>query len=135
MNNQYVMSLLILAVASTLLVSDADSQVKTARAQVLDMHAIQPLMLDDGCLKSNEQLLPEGCEFDPARAIGIRGIITDTVRLQYLEMPKGTKSPDHNHPDEEVFYILTGKLKVSGGDDVFTIGPGDIFVVPAYVAA
>ncbi|MEM7704532.1 MAG: cupin domain-containing protein [Pseudomonadota bacterium] len=110
-------------------------QVKEAEARVLNMGKLNPFQLDNGCIRTSEgNMMPEGCTFDAERAIGIRGIITDTVRLQYLEMPAGTKSPDHNHPDEEVFYILTGKLKVVGGDSSFTIGPGDIFIVPAYLA-
>ncbi len=134
MKHLYAASLLTLGVALLQLSSDAGSQVKDARAQVINMHGIQPFLLDNGCIKANEKLRPEGCDFNSERAIGIRGITTDTVRLQYLEMPKGTKSPDHNHPDEELFYILTGKLKVVGGGNEYTIGPGDIFIVPAYVA-
>ncbi|MEM6513719.1 MAG: cupin domain-containing protein [Pseudomonadota bacterium] len=133
MKHLYTVLLLSLVTAVLLLSATASSQVKSARAQVVDMHELPPFMLDNGCIKANEKLMPAGCDFNADRAIGIRGLITDTVRLQYLEMPKGTKSPDHNHPDEEVFYILTGKLKVTGGDDVFTIGPGDVFIVPAYV--
>lgn len=129
-----ILVLLLLVTAVTLITTDVISQVTSAKAQVVDMHALEPIGLDNGCISMQGKLMPEGCDFDPDRAIGIRGIITDTVRLQYLEMPKGTKSPDHNHPDEELFYILTGKLKVTGGDDSFTIGPGEIFIVPAYVA-
>lgn len=134
MKHLYAAFLLTLCVALVLFSANADSQVKSARAHVMNMHEIQPFMLDNGCIKSGDKLMPEGCDFEAERAIGIRGIVTDTVRLQYLEMPKGTKSPDHNHPDEELFYILTGKLKVVGGGNEFTIGPGDIFIVPAYVA-
>lgn len=124
-----------LAAALMLMTPVLHGQVKEAEARVLNMGKLNPFQLDNGCIRTSEgNMMPEGCKFDAERAIGIRGIITDTVRLQYLEMPAGTKSPDHNHPDEEVFYILTGKLKVVGGDQSFTIGPGDIFIVPAYLA-
>ncbi|MEM9403849.1 MAG: cupin domain-containing protein [Pseudomonadota bacterium] len=122
-----------LPIALVLAIPSADSQINDAKAIVVDMSEVEPFQLDDGCINAGGKLMPPGCTFNAEDAIILRGIITDTVRLQYMEMPAGTSSPDHNHPDEEVFYLLTGSIKVTGGDSTFTLEPGDVFVVPAYL--
>jgi len=65
--------------------------------------------------------------------ITIRALVASTVRVMRLEMNEGIKSPLHNHPDEEVFLLLEGQVRAIGGDDTFTMSPGDLFVVPPYV--
>ena len=87
-------------------------QVTEPEATVVNMDSIEPFIFSD---------------------ITIRALVASTVRVMRLEMNEGVKSPLHNHPDEEVFLLLEGQVRAIGGDDTFTMSPGDLFVVPPYV--
>ena len=65
--------------------------------------------------------------------VTVRAVVANTVRVMRLELPEGIKSPYHNHADEEIFLLLEGRLRVIGGDNTFTMSPGDVFVVPPFV--
>lgn len=52
------------------------------------------------------------------------------VTVLSYEIPPGAKLPVHKHPHPRYAYVLTGRLKVSTGDDSksFEYGPGDFIV-------
>lgn len=102
-------------------------------AQVVNMNSLDEFGLYQGCLKVDGKLMPDGCEFDETKSLIMKGLTTDTVRLQYMVMRPGSKSPNHNHPDEEVFYLVSGKLRVVGGEDTHILEPDDVFIVPSYM--
>ena len=56
-----------------------------------------------------------------------------TVGLIRVEWPAGTHTTPHNHANELVVFLLEGRLRAVSGDDEFTLEPGDLVVVPAYV--
>lgn len=56
-----------------------------------------------------------------------------TVGLIRVEWPAGTRTTPHNHANELVVFLVEGRLKAISGDDEFTLEPGDLVVVPAYV--
>jgi quercetin dioxygenase-like cupin family protein len=66
--------------------------------------------------------------------IEIRSVVANTVRVMRIEMNEGAKGPHHNHPDEELFLVVEGQVRAIGGDDTFMLNPGDVFVVPPFVA-
>ena len=62
-----------------------------------------------------------------------RRISGDTIGLIRVEWPAGTSTMPHNHANELVVLLLEGRLKAFSGDREFTLEPGDMVVVPAYV--
>ena len=56
-----------------------------------------------------------------------------TVRISRVEIEKGYTTPSHNHADEELVLLLEGSVIASMGDKEFTIKPGELFTIPAYV--
>ena len=95
-----------------LLSSPVIAQIAEPQATVVNMDAVEPLIFGD---------------------VTVRAVVANTVRVMRLELPEGIKSPYHNHADEEIFLLLEGRLRVIGGDNTFTMSPGDVFVVPPFV--
>lgn len=62
-----------------------------------------------------------------------RRISGDTIGLIRVEWPAGTSTTPHNHANELVVLLVEGRLKAFSGDREFTLEPGDMVVVPAYV--
>ncbi|MHC3474101.1 cupin domain-containing protein [Streptomyces sp. 7R007] len=52
-----------------------------------------------------------------------------TVRVTLAEGADGARPHTHHH-SAEMFYLLDGALDVLSGEDVVTVGPGDLIVVP-----
>ncbi len=111
-NRGDIMRKSLLSLIAILLSSSVVGQVTEPEATVVSMDSIEPFIFSD---------------------ITIRALVASTVRVMRLEMNEGIKSPLHNHPDEEVFLLLEGQVRAIGGDDTFTMSPGDLFVVPPYV--
>ena len=51
----------------------------------------------------------------------------------YSRVRAGTKSPVYKHDGEEFGYVLRGRLRVTVGDDVFTLEPGDSISYPSHL--
>lgn len=51
-----------------------------------------------------------------------------TVALNRL-MP-GHEPRPHHHPNEQIAYVLSGRIAFHVGDKVITLGPGGLLVVP-----
>ena len=56
-----------------------------------------------------------------------------TVGLIRVEWPAGTRTTPHNHANELIVLLVEGRLKAFSGATEFTLEPGDVVVVPAYV--
>ncbi|HEV8632915.1 MAG TPA: cupin domain-containing protein [Chloroflexota bacterium] len=56
-------------------------------------------------------------------------------RLLFVEfrVPQGAGVPRHNHPHEQVGYVVSGRLEFAVGDDERVLGPGDAYVIPSDV--
>jgi len=107
-----MMRKVLLTLALILLSSLVIAQITEPRATVVNMDSIEPLLFGD---------------------VTVRAVVANTVRVMRLEIGEGTKSPHHNHADEEIFLLLEGQLRVIGGDSTFMMSPGDVFVVPPFV--
>ena len=44
---------------------------------------------------------------------------------------KGPGAKRHAHPNEQMGYVLSGKMKMCIGDEEKVLGPGDVFHIPA----
>jgi quercetin dioxygenase-like cupin family protein len=66
-----------------------------------------------------------------------RRLITgDKVMLSHVYLKKGAIVPQHNHPNEQITYILEGGLRFFIGDDeseVIDVLAGDVLHIPSLV--
>lgn len=76
-----------------------------------------------------DTLEPDGPpeEGDPVLRMGGRGPV---VRSPYVEVrknfyPAGIVGGPHEHPEEQFLYVLSGRAKVTLGDQTYEIGPGE----------
>ena len=49
------------------------------------------------------------------------------------EVAAGTSTTHHNHPDEEMVYVVEGRIRVFSGGNEVELGAGELAVFPAYV--
>ena len=45
----------------------------------------------------------------------------------------GVEIPSHAHPHEQVGYVVSGKVRITVGEDGFVLGPGDSYYAPSGV--
>ena len=53
----------------------------------------------------------------------------ENLLLAEHEMEKGWAGTLHSHPHDQIVYVVSGRLRVTCGDNPFEIGAGDSFVV------
>jgi quercetin dioxygenase-like cupin family protein len=57
------------------------------------------------------------------------GAYNDKLMLAEHRMQKGWIGARHSHPQEQLVYVVQGRIKVVAGDTAFEAGAGDSFVV------
>lgn len=65
--------------------------------------------------------------------IHIRAIMGEMTMMVFNDFDKGANITPHNHPSEQITYILKGRLRFMVEDREHILGPGDIIVVPSFV--
>lgn len=73
----------------------------------------------------------EGRVLDDGR--DVRRINAATVGLIRVEWPEGATTAAHNHANELIMSVVSGRLKAISGDKEFIMEAGDVVVVPAWV--
>ena len=60
-----------------------------------------------------------------------RRVLASNPKLMVVEhrMQPGWVGVRHSHPHEQAAYVVSGRLKVSVGDEAFEVSAGDSFVV------
>lgn len=53
--------------------------------------------------------------------------------LNWIKFEPGDRYPMHSHPYEQTSILVQGRLRLTVGDEVRDIGPGDMWFVPANV--
>lgn len=53
--------------------------------------------------------------------------------MLFNHLEAGAIAPPHNHPSEQITYVVSGRLKMMVEDRVTVLGPGDVMVIPAHV--
>ena len=48
-----------------------------------------------------------------------------------IKMAKGTRIPNHRHPNEQIGYLVSGRTRLFIDDQVYTCNPGDSWCIPA----
>jgi quercetin dioxygenase-like cupin family protein len=54
------------------------------------------------------------------------------AQLTWARLEPG-QATDHTHNNEQIGYVLSGRLKVTIGNESETLGPGDAYCIPAGV--
>lgn len=63
-----------------------------------------------------------------------RRIVTgEKEMLVFWKMKAGAHAGAHKHPNEQIFWMLKGKMEFRLGNEKRTCGPGDVGVIPAGV--
>lgn len=57
------------------------------------------------------------------------GAYNDKLFLAEHRMEKGWIGTRHSHPHDQIAYVVSGRLRVTCGEETFEIGVGDSFVV------
>jgi quercetin dioxygenase-like cupin family protein len=64
-----------------------------------------------------------------------RKLITgDQMMIAHVYLTKGAIVPEHSHHNEQLTYILEGKLRFYLDDEVIDVGAGEVLHIPAHVA-
>lgn len=66
-------------------------------------------------------------------AVKLRAFQGANTMLVLNEIAKDASVPAHNHPNEQITYVVSGKLQFWVEDREYILGPGDLMVVPSYV--
>jgi quercetin dioxygenase-like cupin family protein len=62
-----------------------------------------------------------------------RLVAGDQCMLVVWQMKAGAHAAAHQHPNEQIFWMLQGKMEFRLGDERRTCGPGDVAVIPGGV--
>jgi quercetin dioxygenase-like cupin family protein len=62
------------------------------------------------------------------------GTVTgDVIEVGKYRMAKGTGADSHRHPNEQIIYVLRGKLRVRVEQEERTLEPGDVAHFPSNI--
>jgi quercetin dioxygenase-like cupin family protein len=63
-----------------------------------------------------------------------RKLITgDQMMIAHVYLTKGAIVPEHSHHNEQLTYILEGKLRFYLDDEVIDVAAGEVLHIPAHV--
>jgi quercetin dioxygenase-like cupin family protein len=55
------------------------------------------------------------------------------MEVTKITFDKGHGADIHRHPEEQVMYVLSGRLRVTCGDETYEVGPGEATFNPSNV--
>jgi quercetin dioxygenase-like cupin family protein len=55
------------------------------------------------------------------------------IEVSRLTFDKGRGADVHQHPEEQVMYVLSGRLRVTCGDETYEVEPGEATYNPSNV--
>ena len=64
--------------------------------------------------------------------IQARSVRSQTVILSQTFLKAGAMSPRHNHPEEELIVVISGRLRAMTPDGDVIMEPGDVYVIESY---
>jgi len=57
------------------------------------------------------------------------GAFNDKLFLAEHRMEQGWVGAAHSHPHDQMAYVISGRLRVRAGSEIFEVGPCDTFVI------
>lgn len=70
---------------------------------------------------------------EPVPGCRLRTPFGQHLMLSYLQMDVGAEIPMHHHPHEQAGILLSGKLRLTIGDETRVVQPGSLFIIPPNV--
>lgn len=58
---------------------------------------------------------------------------TDEAMICEFALAEGVEVPDHSHMNDQVGYVVSGKIEITVGEQTRTLSPGDSYAVPGGV--
>jgi quercetin dioxygenase-like cupin family protein len=55
------------------------------------------------------------------------------IEVSRISFDEGRGAEMHQHPEEQVMYVLSGRLRVTCGDETYEVGPGQATFNPSNV--
>lgn len=68
---------------------------------------------------------------DTRRLAGVAGLPATLFAMGHSTLDPGGAIPEHRHPNEEVYVVLSGAGRMTVGDDQQTVGAGCCIFIPA----
>jgi quercetin dioxygenase-like cupin family protein len=65
--------------------------------------------------------------------IGRRLITGDSMMIAHVYLAKGAIVPEHSHHNEQLTYILEGRLRFTVGGETIDVGAGEVLTIPPHV--
>ena len=59
-----------------------------------------------------------------------RLVATEQSYQMEVRLEQGSEVPLHKHPQEQISYVVRGRLRFKIGDEVREVGPGESLVMP-----
>ena len=57
----------------------------------------------------------------------------DKTLFAEFRLEKDSQLPRHAHPQEQTGYLISGRIRLSIGEDTFEVEPGDSWCIPGHV--
>lgn len=89
----------------------------------------------DGTAAYNPQFkhMPDLPGFGAAEGLTLRPFWGKNVMASYATFDPGTVAPTHQHDQEQLTLVITGRLKFTVGNQTQWIGAGDVVSIPPMV--
>jgi len=68
--------------------------------------------------------------YSAGRGLVHRGQAMEVTKISF---EKGSGADMHEHPEEQVMYVLSGRLRVTCGEETYEVGPGQATFNPSNV--
>jgi quercetin dioxygenase-like cupin family protein len=77
--------------------------------------------------------MPTAAGFDPAPGVTLRPFFGKRLMMSHVTFAPGAEAPLHQHPQEQLTFVLSGTLEFTVGEATRHLEPGDILSIPANV--
>lgn len=77
--------------------------------------------------------MPHLPSLEAAPGVVLRPLFGKGLMLSYVEFAPNAVAPLHQHPQEQISYVIQGQLEFQVGNEKQVIGPGDAVTIPANV--
>ena len=72
-------------------------------------------------------------EVELLAGISARFVTGSRIMFSFVRLAPGAVMPDHNHPHEQLGYVLEGTMVLNLAGDERTLQPGDAYTIPGGV--
>ncbi len=74
-----------------------------------------------------------GTHHSPGSKIGVKVVNGQNMQLVWAEFHPGDRYELHSHEREQFSFMVSGRMKLTVGDDTREIGPGEMWHAPSNV--